>query len=255
MHIALPFDGMPGLLALILLVVGLCWGSFAATVSERWPQGRSIVQPRSRCDACHRILAARDLVPVLSYAVSRGRCRTCSASIPVRYPFIELACGAIGMISAFTLPGTDGLWVAIFGWQLFLLAILDAEHFWLPDPLVAVLGLTGLAAAAMIGADALWDRSLGGVMGFASLFLIGALYRRLRGRDGLGGGDPKLFGAIGLWTGWQTLPLILLTAAVMGLIFAIATIRSESRGAWLQRRLPFGVCLAAAAWLTTLVGS
>lgn len=254
LHVSSQVADLPLPLAMILFIAGTCWGSFAATLSERWPQGRSIVSPRSKCDSCQRTLGASDLVPLVSFILFGGKCRSCGASIPRRYPIIELACGGVGAISALVLPGIDAIWAAVFGWQLFLLALLDAEHFWLPNPLVASLAVTGVAMAAISGPDVLLDHALGGLAGFLSLFSIAAFYRWLRGRDGLGGGDPKLLGAIGLWMGWQALPPVLLMAALMGLMFAIAAPKSDSSGEFLQRRLPFGLFLSASAWLIFLLG-
>ena len=239
---------MPTLLALL----GACWGSFAATLSDRWPQGRSIVHPGSHCEACKRTLTVRDLIPVLSYVAARGRCRQCKVPISRRYPLIEIASASIGLVSGLLLPAPDSLWVALLGWQLLLLAILDAEHFWLPDPLVLLLAASGLGVAAMGGPERLIPSAIGALVGFAALFAIASLYKRIRGRTGMGGGDPKLFGAIGAWVGWQALPTVLLIGAGLGIGFAIfESIRDGGvikSGAMWQRRLPLGTCLAVSAW-------
>ncbi len=240
--------GLPTLLALL----GACWGSFAATLSDRWPQGRSIVQPRSHCESCQRTLSARDLIPVLSYTLARGRCRHCGASVSHRYPLMEIASAGIGLVSGLLLPAPDSCWVALLGWQLLLLAILDAEHFWLPNRLVALLAASGLGAAALGGPEGLLTALIGAAAGFTALFAIAYLYKRIRGRTGMGGGDPKLLGAIGAWVGWQPLPLILFIAAMLGISFALyEAIRDRpdtKSGAMWQRRLPLGTCLAISAW-------
>lgn len=245
--------GMPTLLA----VLGACWGSFAATLSDRWPQGRSIVQPRSHCESCQRTLSARDLIPVLSYILARGRCRHCSVPVSRRYPLIEITSASIGLVSGLLLPAPDSFWVAVLGWQLLLLAILDAEHFWLPNRLVGLLAASGLGVAALGGPEHLLTALIGAAAGFTALFAIAYLYKHSRGRTGMGGGDPKLLGAIGAWVGWQPLPFILFIAAMLGISFAVyeairdrGVIRSE---ALLQRRLPLGTCLAVSAWAWQLL--
>ena len=241
------FD-MPTLLA----VLGACWGSFAATLSDRWPQGRSIIQPRSHCGSCQRTLSARDLIPVLSYILARGRCRHCSVPVSRRYPLIEIASASIGLVSGLLLPTPDSFWVAVLGWQLLLLAILDAEHFWLPNRLVALLAASGLGVAALGGPERLLTALIGTAAGFTALFAIAYLYKRIRGRTGMGGGDPKLLGAIGAWVGWQPLPFILFIAAMLGISFAVyEAIRDKGitkSEAMLQRRLPLGTCLAVSTW-------
>lgn len=245
--------GLPTFLALL----GACWGSFAATLSDRWPQGRSIVQPRSHCEACQRTLAVQDLIPVLSYILARGRCRHCETPISRRYPLIETASAGIGLVSGLLLPSPDSFWVAALGWQLLLLAILDAEHFWLPDRLVGLLAASGLGLAAMGGPERLLTAIIGAAAGFTVLFAIAYLYKRIRGRTGLGGGDPKLFGAIGAWVGWQALPIVLLIGAGLGIAFAIfEAIRdgavTKGEAIW-QRRLPLGTCLAISTWVWLLL--
>ncbi len=245
--------GLPTLLALL----GACWGSFAATLSDRWPQGRSIVQPRSHCEACQRTLTVRDLIPVLSYIAARGQCRHCGVPVSRRYPLIEIACASVGLVSGLLLPSPDSFWVATLGWQLLLLAVLDAEHFWLPNPLVGLLAASGLGVAALDGPERLLTAIIGAAAGFTALFAIAYLYKRIRGRTGMGGGDPKLFGAIGAWVGWQALPIVLLIGAGLGIGFAIfEAIRDGAvtkGGALWQRRLPLGTCLAISTWVWLLL--
>lgn len=243
-------DFVPLLIAVFLAALGACWGSFAATLSDRWPQGRSIVRPGSHCEQCARPLSARDLIPVVSYALARGRCRHCKAPISARYPLFEIAAAGVGALSALLVPWPDCLWVALLGWQLLLLAVLDAEHFWLPDPLVAVLAGSGICASLLSGGPQFADAVIGAAAGFAALFAIATFYKRTRGRTGMGGGDPKLFGAIGAWIGWQGLPLVLLMAAMIGIGVAGWMASRDTKGApLLQRRLPFGTCLAVSAWV------
>jgi leader peptidase (prepilin peptidase)/N-methyltransferase len=230
--------------------LGLLVGSYVATLTLRWPQGRSTSSGRSACDGCGRTLAAYELVPLLSFAALRGRCRTCGAKIDLRHPAIEVAAGAIGAVALWLYPDASGLLGAAFGWVLLTLAILDSEHFWLPDALT--LPLLGAGLALGLSFDPPWpDRLLGAAAGYGTLTLLAIGYRRLRGRQGLGGGDPKLLGAIGAWLGWQALPFVLLLAALLGLLAAgIAQLRGRRITA--QTRLPFGVPLAVAAWATWL---
>lgn len=234
---------------ILLAALGACWGSFAATLSERWPQGRSVLQPRSHCESCARPLSVLDLIPVVSYVIMRGRCRHCAAPFSSRYLLIKLACAGIGAASALSTTWPDGLWVAVLGWQLILLAVLDAEHFWLPNPLVAWLAGTGLCVAVLAGCPQFLAALIGSAVGFGALYVIAEIYRRTRGKAGMGGGDPKLFGAIGAWIGWQGLPIVLFFAAMIGIGVAAWMATRDTNGLpLLQRRLPFGTCLAVSAW-------
>jgi leader peptidase (prepilin peptidase) / N-methyltransferase len=227
-------------------VAGLIAGSFIATLVIRWPQDRAL-DGRSACDACGRVLAVRDLVPVVSWALSKGKCRTCGARIDWRHPVIEVAAMLIGAIAMTAQPGLEGAAGALFGWQLLALAALDVEHFWLPDWLTGALAASGLAfGAAGLGVD-IQSRMIGGVVGFAALFAIAWAYRRVRGRDGMGGGDPKLLGAIGCWMGWQALPYVLLGASMLGLLGAFAMM-AGGKDVAATTRLPFGGLMAVAAF-------
>jgi leader peptidase (prepilin peptidase) / N-methyltransferase len=226
-------------------LAGLIVGSFIATLVIRWPLGRAL-DGRSVCDACKQTLGVGDLIPVLSFLLMRGRCRHCGVAIDARHLAVELAAGLVGALVMIAAPGLSGVAGAVFGWQLLTLAALDAEHFWLPERLTSLLAATGLVTA-VLEQDMLRGRLIGGVAGFAALFLIAWGYKRLRGREGLGTGDPKLLGAIGLWLGWQALPLVLVAASGVGLIAALLMrLRGQSVGA--DTRLPLGTLMAVAAF-------
>ncbi len=240
------------MLAALGLVAGLILGSFIAALTARWPQGRSIATGRSRCDHCDAVLAPRDLVPVFSYVMLRGRCRACGGRIAPRHLAIELAAGGIGALALALHPDGGGVAGAVFGWGLLALLVLDSEHLWLPDALTLPLLAAGLAAGYWLP-PALADRAIGAAVGFATLALIAFGYKALTGRIGLGGGDPKLFGAIGAWLGWTLLPLVLLLATSLGLAL-VGYDRLAGRAVTRHSRVPLGSLLAAAGWLLWLVG-
>lgn len=232
--------------AVVLGVLGAVIGSFLATIALRWPQERSIAHGRSACDGCGRTLRVTELVPLLSWLVARGRCRTCRARIDPLHSLVEAGCAAVGVTAALVAPGPVAVAGAGFGWLLLVLAVMDARDFWLPDPLVAALALVA-AMGAWIAPPALGERLVGGVGGFAVLWLIGAAYQWWRGREGLGGGDPKLFGAIGLALGWRMLPAVLLVAGLVGIGWVLfRTLRGRTVAA--DDPLPLGTLLAIAAY-------
>lgn len=239
---ALPF----GTGVVLAGLTGLLLGSFIATLVLRWPAGRSVLG-RSQCDACGRELGARDLVPLLSMLVSRGRCRTCHAAIDRFHGYVELGAGLIGVAALALMPGVAGWLWALFGWLLLPLALLDARHFWLPDRLNALLAVTGLIAAGPMLDISLTDRWIGAVAGGIALAALAGAYRRLRQKDGMGGGDPKLVAAIGAWLGWQALPFMLLLASLGGIVWALVT-RKKKDLPPVERQIPFGLFACAAAW-------
>ena len=228
------------------LVLGAIAGSFLSTLVVRWPAGRAM-SGRSACDGCGRPLGALALVPLVSFLAQRGRCRACGARIDPRHFLIEVGAAAIGATSLGLAPDMAGLAGALFGWLLLTLGVLDLQHFWVPDRLTGTLALIGLGAGAAGLPPTLADRVAGGATGFAALALIGWSYRRLRGRVGLGQGDPKLLGAVGLWLGWAALPFVLLGASLFGLA-VVAVGRAAGRPFAGSDRLPLGTLMAAAAW-------
>ena len=228
-------------------VLGAIIGSFLAATLIRWPAGRSVLGGRSRCDSCGRRLGVLDLVPILSWLALRGRCRGCSARIDRRHLAIELGGALIGLTAIFAHPLPLALFTALFGWWLFLLAALDVEHHWLPDRLTLPLIPAGLAAAAIGIGPSLTDRAIGAAAGFLVLATIRLAYRKLRGREGLGGGDPKLLAAIGAWLGWMQLPFVLLGAGLIGLA-ALLLKRLRGGAVSATDRLPLGTLMALAAW-------
>jgi leader peptidase (prepilin peptidase)/N-methyltransferase len=133
------------------------------------------------------------------------------------------------------------------------LAVIDWRHLMLPDVLTLPLIPAGIAAAWALAPDRLADHVIGAAAGFAFLALVAVLYRRFRGRHGIGLGDGKLFAAAGAWVGWQGLPSVLLLAAFAGLAGALVQARLAG-GLDPERELPFGLYLAGALWLVWLYG-
>ncbi|HEX8058195.1 MAG TPA: prepilin peptidase [Novosphingobium sp.] len=231
------------------VLFGVVIGSFLATVYLRWPAGQSAAGGRSRCDGCGTPIAARSLVPLLSFALQRGRCAACGVRIDLVHPVMELAAAVIGGLAGaiFADRPIEAAACAVFGWQLLLLAMLDLGHRWLPDRLNLMLVGTGLAFATLGGLEMLRDGLVGAIAGYGVLASVRWLYRRLRGREGLGGGDPKLFAAIGAWLGWAWLPWVLVGASFAGL-GAAALLALPHRRFPSDMRLPLGTLLALAAW-------
>lgn len=234
------------------LLLGAIAGSFIATVLIRWPKGESALVGRSRCDACGATLGPIELVPILSYAVQLGCCRRCRAKIDPRHFAVELAAAGIGMVSAVAHPLPLAVVTALLGWWLLLIALIDLEHQWLPDRLTLPLIPLGLLAASSELGPPLIDRTAGAAIGWSVLFLIAFAYRRLRGREGMGGGDPKLFAAIGAWVGAYSLPFVLVGAGLLALAAALL-MRLRGEEITGTSRLPLGTPMAVTAWPVWLV--
>lgn len=228
-------------------------GSFLGVVIERLPAGRGILVGRSRCDHCQAVLAVRDLVPVVSWLANRGRCRHCGVSLGSFLPLAELAALWIAVWAVLVVPGSLAWLTAAFGWTLLALGSIDHRAYLLPDVITLPLAAAGLLVAWLVHATPVVDHAIGAVAGFLGLIAVARLYRAIRHRDGLGGGDAKLFGALGAWVGWQGLPTVILYAALSGLLWALLRRASEKPARW-RRRLPFGPHLCLAGWLVWLYG-
>jgi len=167
---------------------------------------------------------------------------------------VELTGAAIGVWAALISPTPSAaILTALFGWQLLLIALVDADELWLPDRLTLPLLASGLIAATSLPDRTLVDALLGAVFGFASLWMLAMVYRHLRAKDGLGGGDPILFGAIGAWVGWIGLPSVLLWACAAGLGWVAARALAQ-RPLGRDEPLPFGPFMVVGGWLTWLYG-
>ena len=227
-------------------------GSFLGVVVRRLPEGRPIAWERSRCEDCGAVLGVRDLVPLFSWLAGRGRCRFCKVRLGWFYPGVELAALAIAMIAAIVDSGTDTWLDCALGWWLLALGWIDARHWLLPDALTLPLVIAGLGAALAFDPGGLTDRALGAAIGYLALRLVALLYRKLRGRDGLGEGDAKLLAAAGAWVGASGLPQVVLIAALAGLV-AAAGARLAGARLSATSALPFGPFLALATWLVWLL--
>lgn len=240
------------LVAGTLTLLGAIWGSFVAALCQRWPAGDSILRGRSRCDHCGETLRAHELVPLFSYLLQRGRCRHCGRAIGRDSLVIEASCAAIGLLCASLLTPSAAFASAALCWLLLPIALLDWRHYWLADRLLLLLGCGGLAVGGMIAAEpSLWDRMVGGLGGYAGLQLLRLGYRQFRGIEAMGAGDPKMLGAIGLWTGWQPLPLIMVAASMMGIAHYLMRSRNGTKD---DVRFPLGSYMAAGTilWLFAL---
>lgn len=240
-------------LAILMACVGAVVGSFLNLVAVRLPRDAPIAMSRSRAECCGATLSAAELVPIASWIIQKGRCRRCAAPITARHPLVELTGAAIGIWAGLaSATPTEMILTALFGWQLLLIALIDADELWLPDRLTVPLLISGLIAAWLTERSVL-DGVLGAAVGLVVLWAVGAAYRRLRGASGLGGGDPILFAALGAWVGWTGLPSVLLWACAAGLSW-VAARRLTGRPLAPTEPLPFGPFLAVGGWLTWLYG-
>ena len=214
--------------------------------------------PRSACPGCGTSLGIRHNIPLLSYAVLRGRCAYCKAGISLRYPVVEAAGCALGALIVWVLGPTWQAAAALpLAWTLLALTVIDLERQQLPDALTLPLMWAGLllSVVQVNGGELFTDvRSslIGTVAGYLSLWSVYQVFRLVTGKEGMGYGDFKLLAALGAWLGWQALPLIILLSAAGGASLGIAGVLLLGRSRHVP--IPFGPYLAAAGLIALLWG-
>ncbi len=229
-------------------------GSFVGVLIRRLPAGRPIVLARSACDSCGHALGARDLVPLASFFLLRGRCRSCQAPIGWFHPAVELAAVVVALWAALVLSEAPWVWAScVLGWTLLALAWIDVEHMLLPDVLTLPLLLAGLGCTLLLQPESVFEHALGAALGYLAFRAIAVGYQAWRGRAGMGAGDAKLFAAGGAWLGWQALPWVVVEASVGGIVVALIA-RLLGHRISRSTALPFGPFIAAAIWLVWLYG-
>jgi leader peptidase (prepilin peptidase) / N-methyltransferase len=235
------------------LVLAPFIGSFLGTLVLRLPAGEGVIAGRSRCDRCHQVLSAWELVPVLGWLALRGRCRHCGAPLAAFYPAMELAALALAAWAAATVSGVELWFGCVLGWGLLALAAIDLRHYLLPDVLTLPLVPLGLLAASIGDPAELVAHIIGAAAGYLAFLLIAVAYRRLRQREGLGLGDAKLLAVAGAWVSWQGLPSVVLLGACAS--FALLLLeRLRGSALRLDQRVAFGPGLCLGLWLVWLYG-
>jgi leader peptidase (prepilin peptidase)/N-methyltransferase len=237
---------------LVVAVLGAMIGSFLNVCIYRLPIGKSIVWPSSACPHCGRALAWFENVPVLSYLVLWGRCRTCRKPISGRYPLVE-SLTALMFAAAWWYYGPGALFVsrALFGCALIVLFAIDLEHHLLPN-LVTLPGIVAGFALSFVSGPGWLDSLIGIIAGGGVLYLTAEVYYRVRHEEGLGMGDVKMLAMIGAFLGWKLTLVTLMMASFAGSLIGLALIAAGRGG--MKYALPFGTFLALGAALATTVG-
>lgn len=235
--------------AVFAFVGGLSMGSFVTVVAHRVPRGDSIVHPRSRCPGCDQPIAAMDNIPVLSWLMLRGRCRDCGERISPTYPFTEFALGLLYVTTVAVLweDLTEVLLGLVFVTLLVAITLTDLELRIIPNRVLGVGALIGLAIAAVGDPGSLPERLAAAMAAGGLLFLVALAYPR-----GLGLGDVKLAAVMGLFLGREVAPAILI-ALLVGSLVGVALIAKEGAAAR-KRAIPFGPFLAIGGVFGLLLG-
>jgi leader peptidase (prepilin peptidase)/N-methyltransferase len=230
-------------------------GSAAAAAAARLAAGGTWGFSPSTCAACGRPLGLLELVPVVSWLVQRGKCRGCAAPISPAYPVIELTAVGVAVWAWFATPPYMFVATCVFGWLLLALSAIDFRTFRLPDVLNAALLACGLVTAQLFYPERMLEQLAGAAVGFGGLLAVELAYRALRKRDGLGRGDSKLLGAIGIWIGPVGIAPCVFIAATAAILFVLITVHVRKRPLTGDTAIPFGPFLAAGGWIVWITGS
>jgi leader peptidase (prepilin peptidase) / N-methyltransferase len=244
------------LIVIASVVFGLVIGSFLNVVIHRVPAGESVVSPRSRCPECGTEISSRDNIPVVSWLVLRGKCRSCGTPISARYPLIEILTAVLfGAVAARL--GEDWALPAflVLTAGLVALSVIDLETFKLPRSIIYVTGaisvvLLGVAAAIDGDSRGIVEAVVGAAIAFSVLFVIHVISPK-----GMGFGDVRLAGLLGLFLGWMELPMVgvgLFLAFLLASIVGITLMVMRRKGR--KDRVPFGPFLAGGTMLAIFVG-
>ena len=231
---------------LIACLLGAVVGSFLNVCIHRLPRHESVVWPPSHCPSCASPIALYDNIPILSYFLLGGRCRTCRALISPQYPIIELANGVgYGLILwQFGLGWSSAAYALLFS-VLLVISAIDFSHQIIPDRITLPGIVLGLLFASTILPIGLLDSVLGILVGGSILWALAWASPYLFGREGMGGGDIKLLAMIGAFLGWKPVLLTIMVGALVGSVVGLGLIALK-----VMRRdqyLPFGPFLALGA--------
>ncbi len=229
-------------------VLGAAIGSFLNVVIHRVPLKESIVSPGSRCPRCGHAVRSIDNIPVLSWLMLRGRCRDCANPISARYPAVELLT-AVCFVAVALIDGIDlDLLLELpFVAMLIAVAFIDFDHRIIPNRIVYPILVYGLAVTVLVAPDQLVERLIAGAGAFLFLFVTAVAYP-----NGMGMGDVKLAGAMGLFLGLSVLPAML-AAFLFGSLVGVALLVRHGAEAR-KRAVPFGPFLALGSLVGLLAG-
>lgn len=239
-------------LTVLLGLLGLIVGSFLNVCIYRLPRRESVNWPGSHCTACNRPLSWYENIPIVSWLVLRGRCRTCGERISVVYPLVELITGVL-FVAGYAIYGwTPMLAVRLaFACAMVVLFAIDLRHHLLPNVITVPGIVIGFLLSLFLPPG--WKASLIGLIaGGGVLFAIAEGYYRLRGVEGLGMGDVKMLSMIGAFLGWKLMLVTLILGSFAGSLIGVGVIALGRGG--MKAALPFGTFLAVGALTAAVAG-
>ncbi|MAS24996.1 MAG: prepilin peptidase [Oceanospirillaceae bacterium] len=213
----------------------------------------NLLKPDSHCPKCGAKVRAWQNIPVISWLLLKGKCKSCGEPISVRYPIVELATAVLSAALIIQFPwGWPLAAMLVFTWLLLAMSVIDIDYQILPDTLTLGLLWIGLLVNSQGLFTDLSDAVYGAAAGYLALWSVYWIFKLLTGKEGMGFGDFKLLAALGAWLGISALPVIILLSSVVGAVVGIAGILILGRDKNVP--IPFGPYLAAAGWIAAMWG-
>ena len=229
----------------LIFLIGTIFGSFSNVLIYRLPSNKKgIFFGRSNCPKCKKQINWYDNIPLISFLLLQGKCRTCKKEISFQYFIVELLSGLTFVLIFSFHQNIFDILLLILIYLIFLnIFFIDLKHFIIPDSLNILLAIIGfvknfIPITITQFQISLQNSIIGGIIGFLLIYSIIFLYRQLKNREGMGLGDAKLMVGIGLLLGWQSIPIILFLASILGLIFVIPSLIKKTKK--LTTQIPFG---------------
>ncbi len=226
-----------------VIILGALWGSFANVCIFRLPGEKGVVSGRSYCPKCENKIAWYDNIPIISFFLLRGKCRSCKTSISIQYVIVE----AINIISFVTIYYFFGISITtillmILSLSFLIIFFIDLKHFIIPNVLTFPMMFVGFIKSFDPNLHSLFPNYLnsliGGLLGYGIIWAIIYFYKQVRKKEGMGLGDAKLLAVIGFWFGWISIPFVLFFSSVIALLWVVPDLIKKSKK--LTSQIPFG---------------
>jgi leader peptidase (prepilin peptidase)/N-methyltransferase len=228
----------------VVLVLGLLWGSFCNVCIYRLPNKGNVINSRSKCRSCNRVIRWFDNIPLISYIILQAKCRNCKTNIAFRYFLVELLT-ALCFLGIFYLYGVSITTLMLIILSIFFVIIffIDLDHFIIPNELTFPLMIIGFLKSFDPNINLnlfpnYMESLIGGVLGYILIWSIITLYMKIRKKEGMGLGDAKLLSAIGFWFGWYSIPYVIFLSSLSALLIALPSLINKSKS--MSSQIPFG---------------
>jgi leader peptidase (prepilin peptidase)/N-methyltransferase len=229
---------------IIVFIFGSIWGSFSNVCIHRIPDNISVVQGRSHCPSCKKMINWYDNIPLISFIILKAKCRSCSTKISSKYFLVELI-SAISFVFIFYLFGFSltTLLLFILSISFIIIFFIDLKHFIIPNEITYPLMVIGFIKSfdPNLNMDLFpnfMNSLIGGLFGYMIIWLIIFIYKKLRDKEGMGLGDAKLLSVIGFWFGWVSIPFVIFFSSTVALLSALPDLIKNKKN--LSSQIPFG---------------